>query len=119
MKQSRSVFAWIFAAVMMLCVAYMIWYVAALSNVRFRLQDVGKSIETSRGRERKQQHEYDETVAEIPVVQAEIDRITPLADEAKRQVQALKAERKQLREEKKKLDSESGENAKQEADGDE
>ena len=69
------------------------------------LEDVQKSLETSQGRERKQQHEYDETVAAIPETEAELERIRPLAEAAKDEVKALKDERKKLRQEKKELEA--------------
>lgn len=104
MKTGRS-FAVIFAVIMLLFVLFVAWYLPAVSQVRFQLDDAGKSLETSRGRERKQQHEYDEVVAAIPEVQAELDSILPLSTSAAEEVKKLKAERKQLRERKKELEA--------------
>ena len=89
---------------MLLCVIFVICYLPAVNSLRFRLEDVGKSLETSQGRERKQQYEYDEAAAAIPEVQAELDRMIPLNDQAKQELQDLKAERKKLRKEKKSLE---------------
>lgn len=104
MKTGRS-FAVIFAVIMLLFVLFVAWYLPAVGQVRFQLDDAGKSLETSRGRERKQQHEYDEVVAAIPEVQAELDSILPLSTSAAEEVKKLKAERKQLRERKKELEA--------------
>ena len=55
------------------------------------------------GRERKQQAEYDETVASIPLVEAELEQVLPQTAAAKAEGKALKTERKALRSEKKEL----------------
>ena len=105
MRYSRSVFAFLFVLVMLCFILFTVWYIPALGKLSFQIQDVQSSLETSKGRERKQQHEYDETAAEIPVVRNEIQRITPQAEAAKEEVASLKAERKRLREEKKALEA--------------
>jgi len=107
MKTARSVFPVVFSLIMLICVLFLIWYLPAVSERRFQLEDIQKSLETSQGRERKQQHEYEETVAAIPEVQAELDRVLPLAEAAQQEVKSLKAERKTLREQKKVLESPS------------
>lgn len=114
MKNAGSVFPLVFTVIMLICVLFIAWYLPASGARQFQLEDVQKSLETSQGRERKQQHEYDETVAAIPEVQAELDRVLPLSESAAQEVQDLKAERKSLRQEKKDLEdmlsfSESGE----------
>lgn len=98
----------LFSIVMLICVLFVAWYLPSVGNLRFRLEDVRKSLETSQGRERKQQHEYDDTVAAIPETEAELEQILPLTEAAKEEVKALKEERKQLRKEKKELESASG-----------
>ena len=117
MKKSRSFLPVLFAVVMLFCVLFVICYLPAVSSLRFRLEDAEKSLETSRGRERKQQYEYDEAVAAIPEVQAELDRIIPLNEQAKQELQDLKAERKRLREEKKELEKQAKQAAEQEVKG--
>ena len=92
-----------FTAVMLLCVVFLIWYIPAVSGMRFQLDDIEKSIETSRGRERKQQHEYDQVVAEIPEVQSELDLLSPQVKAAEAEMDSLKAERNKLRKEKREL----------------
>ena len=105
MKNRHSPFPVIFVSVMLLCVLFMIWYLPAMKERLFMLQDVQQSIVTSQGRERKQQYEYDETVAAIPDVQAELDRVIPLEEEADQVVQSLKDERRELRQKKKDLEA--------------
>ena len=105
MKKSRSVFPVLFSLVMFIFVLFLAWYLPSVGARRFLLEDVQKSLETSQGRERKQQHEYDEAVAGLPEVQAELDRVLPLSEAAQQEVKDLKAERKKLREEKQQLES--------------
>ena len=100
----RSFLPVLFALVMLLCVLFQVWYLPAYCERRFRLEDVQKSLETSLGRERKQQLEYDETVAAIPLTEEELARVAPLAEAAQKEVRELKKERKQLRKEKKELE---------------
>ena len=119
MKTSRSSLPVFFAIVMILFVLFIVWYLPSSGELRFRIDDVGKSIETSRGRERKQQYEYDETVSAIPEVQAEIDRVRPLAEAAALEITELKAERKRLRAVKKDLDAQLQPTGTEEATGDE
>ena len=119
MNSKKSLLPVIFSVVMLVFVLFLIWYLPSVRERRFQLQDVQLSLETSRGRERKQQHEYDETVAAIPEVQAELDRIMPLAEQAQLEVKNLKDERKSLREEKKKFESGLESSASQEVSGNE
>ena len=107
MKQKRSFLPAVFTLVMLACVLFVVWYVPAVHALRFQLQDVQKSLETSQGRERKQQYEYDKTVASLPEVQAELERIIPLSEAASLEVQTLKEKRKELRDEKKMLEEQS------------
>ena len=103
MKQHRF-FPAFFTVVMLIAVLFLAWYIPAVCERGFQLEDVRKSLETSQGRERKQQYEYDETVAAIPEAEAELARIAPLAEAAQKEVKELKKERKQLRKEKKELE---------------
>ena len=99
-----SAYAVFFTVIMLICVLFIVWYLPAVSQRRFQLEDTQKSLETSLGRERKQQSEYDETVATLPEVEAELERVLPLTEAAKEEVKSLKKERKALRKEKKELD---------------
>ena len=94
-----------FVAVMMLFVLFVFWYLPSDASLRFQLQDVGKSYETSQGRERKQQKEYDDAAAAIPETEADIAAIQPKAEAAQQEVTELKEQRKQLRNEKKELEA--------------
>ena len=100
----RSFIPVLVSVVMLICVFFLVWYLPSVGMRRFKLEDVQKSLETSQGRERKQQHEYDETVAAIPETEAELERILPLSEAAREEVRQLKKERKQLRQEKKELE---------------
>ena len=114
MKRKGSFLPVLFTVIMLVFVFFIAWYLPSSGQLRFRLEDIQKSLETSQGRERKQQHEYDEVVAAIPEIQEELDRMLPLSEAAKQEVKDLKAERKKLRQEKKDLESEYG--SSQEAD---
>lgn len=103
MKKNRTLTV-LFTVIMLICVLFIVWYLPAVSQRRFQLVDIQKSLDTSLGRERKQQSEYDETVALIPEVEAELERVLPLTDAAKEEVKSLKKERKALRKEKKELE---------------
>ena len=102
--KKRSWISLLFTLVMLLFVAFIVWYLPAVHEITFQIQDVQKSLETSQGRERKQQREYDETAAAIPEIQAELDRIIPQSESAKQEAQSLKEERKKLRKEKDELE---------------
>ena len=115
MKSSRSAFPFLFSLVMLICVLFIAWYLPSVGERRFLLQDVQKSLETSVGRERKQQHEYDQTVAALSAVNSELERLLPLAEDAKAEVKTLKEERNRLRDEKKLLESQQIDAAEQEA----
>ena len=107
MKRSGSVFTVFFAAVMLICVLYMFWYIPSLYQRRFSLTDTQSRLESMQGQVRKQKYEYEQTVASLPEVQAELDRITPLNEAAEAAVRELKNERKKLRNEKKELTEQS------------
>ena len=53
----------------------------------------------------KQQAEYSKAVGELPVVKAELEEKQPLAEEALKTIEDLKVRRKELRAEKKSLES--------------
>lgn len=103
MKKNGSALAILFSLVMLVFVLFMVWYLPSLRTLEFNLTDKQKSLETSLGRERKQQHEYDEAVAALPEVDAELNQVIPLRDAALEEVNSLKEQRKTLRAEKKTL----------------
>ena len=65
MNRRKSFFPLLFVLVMLLCVLFISWYLPTVSTLRFSLEDRKISLETSQGRERKQQHEYDEAVSAL------------------------------------------------------
>ena len=100
-------------AVLLIFSLFMAWFVPSFSSVRVQLQQVMRDLETSRGRERKQQEEYDNADEELPLVEQELDIKNPLADEAEQKLAALKARRKELRAEKKALEAAGSESGKE------
>lgn len=118
MRQHR-IFPLLFTVIMLAFVLFLVWYVPAVSQLRFRLQDTQRSLETSQGRERKQQYEYDKVVSEIPEIQAELDLIRPQTEAAEQEVADLKTRRKELRSVKKELEKQLEEASAQEGTADE
>lgn len=98
----------LFSLVMLAFVLFMVWYVPTSAKQSFTLADLELSLDTSRGRERKQQVEYDAVVEELPLVRAELEAIQPDVEEALRIKEDLKAEKKALKAEKKKLEEAAG-----------
>lgn len=105
MKKQSSLLPVLFSVIMIIFVLFVVWFLPSVSERRFQLDDIRKSLETSRGRERKQQYEYDETAAAIPETEAELERLIPQAEAAEAEVKELKKERKKLRNEKKDLEN--------------
>ena len=105
MKDKKNVFAWTFASVMLLFSLELILWIPVRNGLDFRLADTRLSLETSRGRERKQQMEYDEVTRRLPEARAELAELQPRADAAAEQVKVLKERRKELRAEKKALEA--------------
>ena len=100
-------FSMFFSLVMLFCVLAWIVYLPLSSLWHNRLNDLTLSLETSEGRERKQEHEYEEVLAELPQAEQQLAEIQPQADEALNTVAALKARRKELREAVRALQQES------------
>ena len=86
------------------------------ARLDFRLDDLQRSLETSQGRERKQQAEYDEVSARLPLTRAELAETQPEADAAAEEIARLKAERKALRAEKKTLEEDAAAGEREAAD---
>ena len=93
-------FAALFTAVMLALCAVIAFCAVEQVSLRFQVDDLTLSLETSRQRELKQTYEYNEVTAALPLVQAELDATQPLADAAVAVVTEQKATRKALREEK-------------------
>ena len=104
MKKKMSLFSVLCIVILFLFSAFMIWYIPSMSSLQASLNETRQNLETSRGREGKQMDEYNKAVSDLPVVKAELENTAPLATEAEQTVSDLKACRKELREEKKKLE---------------
>ena len=110
MKSKSSVFSVCCIVFLIIFAAFMIWYLPSASSLRAGIRETAQSLETSRGRERKQQDEYDQAVRELPLVQAELEEKLPQAEAAEEKVENLKARRKELKKEKEKLENAAAEN---------
>ena len=97
MKKRADILSILFVAVLLFFALFLCWYLPSMSSLRFRYEDTQLSLETSRGRENKQQYEYDEVFAQLPLVQEELLQKAPQASEAESEVDALKARKKELR----------------------
>ncbi len=104
MKNKLSAFSVCFILVLLIFVVLTAWYLPTASSLRLKLEDTALSLETSRGRESKQQYEYDNVVSQIPVVKQELAEKAPLAEQAQAKVDELKARRKELKAEKQTLE---------------
>jgi len=100
-KRKTGVARALFCLLMLLFCATLAALTVLRAQTDFQLEDVARSLETSRGRERKQQAEYEEAAAELPRVREELAKVQPLADAAEQEAAELKEKRKALREEKK------------------
>ncbi|MBR2822406.1 MAG: hypothetical protein IKE24_01765 [Clostridia bacterium] len=106
MNRRGKSLVWLFTLVMLLFSLGMALWVPLRARLDFQLADIRLSLETSRGRERKQQAEYDMVMEELPRVRAELAEAQPRAEAAAEEVKALKETRKALREKKKALEKE-------------
>lgn len=98
-------FAALFVTVMLAVCAVIAFCTVEQYQLRFEVADLTLSLDTSRQRERKQEYEYNEVIAALPLVQAELEATQPLADEAVAAVNDLKARRKALRAENAELEA--------------
>ena len=104
MKKNSSLFT-VFCTVIFLAFAiFMIWFVPSYASVRSRISETRRDLEPSRGREAKQQAEYDSAVAELPLILSELEEKNPAADKAEEALAALKARKKELRMQKQELE---------------
>lgn len=90
----------LFSLMMFITALLVAWYSVTANQLDFQLADLSTSLETSRAREKKQQFEYDQVLADIPLLQQELAETQPQADEAVAHVAALKERRKELRAQK-------------------
>lgn len=87
----------VFVAVMFFTCAVLCWYASSQYDLRFQIADLTLSLDTSRQREVKQQYEYDQVVAELPLVRAQVAEMEPLAAAAQAVEADLRTQRKALR----------------------
>jgi peptidoglycan hydrolase CwlO-like protein len=90
-------------AVLLAACGVIVWSALRQSDLNRVLPDLQTQLSTSRGRERKQQAEYDEVSAALPQVEKELAEVQPQADAAAEREEALRAERKDRRAEAKEL----------------
>ena len=83
---------------------FMIWFVPSYASVRSKISETRRELDLSRGREAKQQAEYDSALAELPLILAELEEKNPVADEAEEALAELKARKKELRMQKQELE---------------
>jgi len=115
MKRRKNGWTWAFALVMLLFSLAMMLWVPLRARLDAQLADTRLSLETSQGRERKQQMEYDQVTEELLKVRAELAEVQPQADAAAEEVQRLKEIRRELRERKKALEQEAADGPAEEA----
>ena len=106
MKKSEKQLTGLFVLIMLAFSLLMAAWVPLRAALDFSMADTALSLETSRGRERKQQMEYDQVLKDLPAAREELAEIHPRAEAAAEQVRLLKEERKALRAKKKQLESE-------------
>ena len=87
----------LFVAVMLSVCALLAFFAVDQVRLQSKIADLTLSLETSRGREARQNHEYDEVVAALPEIRAELKRVQPLADAAKAVENDLRQQRKDIR----------------------
>lgn len=87
----------LFVAAMLSVCALLAFFAVDQARLRAEVADLTLSLETSRGREARQNHEYDEVVAALPVARAELERVQPQADAAKAVENDLRQQRKDIR----------------------
>lgn len=96
-KRCSGWFRALFVAAMLLICALLAFFAVDQVRLRAEIADLTISLDTSRGREARQKHEYDAVVAALPAARAELERVQPLADAAKAEENELRQQRKDIR----------------------
>ena len=104
MKKSTSLFTVFCTVIFLAFTIFMIWFVPSYASVRSKISETRRELDLSRGREAKQQAEYDSAVAELPLILSELEEKNPAADKAEEALAALKARKKELRMQKQELE---------------
>ncbi len=103
MRKKFPRFPLLFACIMLFLALIWMILIPYRSVLSFQQEDLVLSLETSYGRERKQQHEYDEVTVKLPETREELEQLQPQAEAVQEEVAELKALRKELRAKLKKL----------------
>lgn len=90
-------FRFVFMTIMMLLCAFLFWLIPQMIALQIQIDDLTLSLDTSHQREAKQQYEYDQVSAQLPLTQAELDSVLPQAETAAAHEQELRTQRKSLR----------------------
>ena len=96
-KRGSGCFRGLFVAVMLIACVLLASFAVDQVRLRAQIADLTLSLETSRGREARQNHEYDEAVAALPIAQEELARVAPLAEAAQAEEKELRQQRKEIR----------------------
>ena len=97
----------------------MAWHTVSMSSLAAKTEDARQQLEISRGREARQQSEYEKAVQDLPLAKERLEEIKPRTEQAASDTAALKARRKELRAEKKSLQEAAGSSTDQEEKADE
>ena len=119
MKKRIPLFTVCFVIIMFVFAAVLTWYTVSMSSITAKTEDTRRQLEISRGREARQQSEYDKAVQDLPEAQAQLQELQPLVAQANTDTAVLKARRKELRAEKKSLQDAAGTDAGRETESDE
>ena len=111
MKKRIPLFTVFCAVFFFVFAVFMFWFIPSCAFLRSEIAETQQELELNRGREAKQQYEYDKAVEELPLKLAELENIKPLADEAEQTVAGLKARKKELLAQKKELEDNAGTSA--------
>ena len=96
----RRMLAALWACLMLLGCLGLAMTAVERERLRAALDDVNIKLTTSRGREARQQAEYDEAAAALPEARAAWEELSPQVEAAVARETALKAERRQKRAER-------------------
>lgn len=90
-------FAALVVIVLLLCSATVAGTILRNAPIRAEISQVTAKLEAAQQRLKKQQVEYAQVQADLPVTLAELETLQPQADEAYARAQALRQQRKELR----------------------
>ncbi len=105
MSRKTNLLIRIFTAVLLVFALLLAAWVPLRTRLDARLEDTALSLQTSRGRERRQTLEYNQVSTDLPAARARLEELKPQAEAAAREVGELKARRRTLRNQKKELEA--------------